>query len=161
MVKCSRKAPKLEIHPPRNIYLVIQMDPIYYFSHRFGLVQNSWLIAPKTPGIPQCREWLKVSCYVNKVSVKHQGWWNWLPGEPTTGFQGLELQSHPSFLGSIVNDQWFNQSSLCNRASINPERMGFAELLGVNVWENGTPLPHTLPLCLSPLRLFLSYTLLQ
>lgn len=87
----------------------------------------------------------------NRVGLVTKGTKVWLKGWNFQTFLGLEVDL-------IINDQWFNQSFLCNKASIknpkwrNLERVWVGEHMEIlgewQAWRghrSSATLPHTLP----------------
>ena len=139
----------------RNRYLVIQMTKIY-ISHTFGL--HLQFLAHSSPNL-----WNFLSYKSNGMiiwSLVFSSWkcfgegdfWippksrGWLPGKPTMKSEGWNFRYHPpsQWRGEglevewIAGGQWFNQSRLCNEASIKTpkERVWRASGL-VNTWRFG------------------------
>lgn len=116
---------------------------------------------------------VKVPCYVNEIWREAPKGRGWLPVEPTYVIRGLEFSVSASRRPGrrkklevewCPKGQWFNQSCLCNEASIKPQNDGVRRVYKlVNTWifgENGMlvegskTLPHTLPIHLAVPELY-------
>ena len=143
--------------------MVIQVSKIY-FSHTFGLPPQ--FLAHSSPNT---RNFPSVAFKVSFVMLMS----GFLPvGEPVKPIlwsEGGNFQSRPTSGGgeelegaSITNGKWFNQSRLCNEASIKIQKGVIQRASGlVNMWETGeggvlaegTEAPHPFPMP-DPMHLF-------
>lgn len=145
-------------------------------------IRNSYLVSVPISGteLLKCLEfskWWKQQrclCYVNEVTLetlfKNGGW---LPGGALPEIRVWNFQFHPPAsregrgqrgwsLSSVTSGQCFNQSCLCNEASINPQRGRVQRVFGlvnsVEIAKSGVPregmeisLPFPMP---CPMHLF-------
>ena len=132
---------------------------IYNKTHVFGLPSRSWHRAPKTLGISWGMKvsWLQTPFSYTKVYFneetfgKHLTNSGWLSGNQPCNWRAGTFGPTPCSLGrreglevdSITSSQWFNQSCLCNKASIKSHKDRFRVLL--SLWACGVSGRMALP----------------